>query len=791
MKKQLIHLFLFCLLLATSNLFSQNEPYADLQNKLASYASKHLQEKIYIHTDKSTYLNNELIWFKIYSLDGFYNTPINISTICYVEIINQKNEPVLQEKVSLTNGLGEGSFLLPNNLLSGNYTLRGYTNWMKNFDSKFFFSKQIKIINTQIPTVSTQSTSNTHVVSIYPESGSIISGISTKMGIKVQRENAKGLASNNWIIADKNDTIATFKTLSDGIGSFNFTPLADKHYTIKTICSDGKEITKTIEPIEQSGYHLSVLENKTNNQIDINVYNTNFENGNVYLLIHTRGILKKAFAVNRNTNIIKINNDELGEGVNTITLFDNNRKPVCERLYFNYPKNEHSLKAEVEVNNFKSREKVNFKLQGINNALNSHLNLSMSVYKIDSLQGIDETNIQNYIWLQSDLGENIEQPNKYFDSTNLNRFLEIDNLMLTNGWRKFKWDQVLLNEPPIFHYIPELAGNIIVGKIDKSAIANRNGELTAALSIPSKYTQYKASSINQDGVGIFEFRKIYNNGQVILQIDSINNKSKFILENPFSTDNNKVSNTYLQNDKINKGTLNSYFRDIQIQNYYNPSLTNQFKPILADSTAFYGKADRVYLLDNYSRFTTLEEVIREYITPVTLTKNDGKFKLAVYDEANKQFFKEKPLLLLDGVLIKDVDKFLSYDPLKIRKLEVVSRLYFDGNNKYNGIVNFTTYDGKMEGYELDPNSIVLDYKGLQANRIFDAPLYDTQTQIENRLPDFRHLLYWNPSITVNANDAKQISFFTSDLNGKYVITLQGISNIGKPIYKEIKIEVNP
>lgn len=791
MKKLLLYLNLICLLFASSNMFAQNETITDLQNKLAYYASKHLNEKIYIHTDKSTYLTNELCWFKIYSMEGFYNTPLDISSVCYIEILNQLNEPVLQEKISMSNGMGDGSVLIPNNLQSGHYTIRAYTNWMKNFDPAYFFSKQLNIINTQIPTTKIKSTSNTNSISIFPESGNLMYGINTKVGIKVKQDNGKNLVSNGWIIADKNDTIASIKTGIDGIGSFNFTPTIGHQYFIKTITNEGNDIVKEIPTIQENGYHLTVKEDKINNQIHIEVYNNLIENEKIFLLIHSRAILKKVFTLNHNKSNIIIKKEELGEGVNTITLFDNSRKPVSERLYFNYPTNKNLLQASTEVASFKSREKVNLKLQGINNSPNSRLNLSLSVYKIDSLQGVDETNIQNYIWLQSDLTEKIEHPYKYFDTTNLNRFSEIDDLMLTNGWSKFKWDEVLLNKTPLFNYIPELGGNIITGKLNKPLESNKNNELIAAISIPSKYTQYKGTNINQHGVGIFEFRKIYNDGQIILQVDSTNNKSKFILENPFYTNNNEVKSNISLNGKINEIELNNYFRNIQTQQYYNPNLVNQFKPILTDSNAFYGKADRVYLLDNYSRFATLEEVIREYVTPVSLNKTDGKFNLAVYDEENKQFFKDKPLLLLDGVMIKDVDKFLSYDPLKIRKLEVVSRLYFEGNNKYKGIINFTTYEGKMEGYELDPSSIVLDYKGLQASRIFAAPLYDTEAQIENRLPDFRHLLYWNPSITINSNDTQQISLFTSDLKGKYLIAVQGISNNGVPVYKEIKIEVRP
>ncbi len=786
MKKQIIYLFIVCLLFASSKINAQDLQNIELQNRLASYASKHLSEKVYVHTDKSTYLNNEICWFKIYSLDGFFNTPLTISTICYLEILDDQNQPVIQEKINMTNGMSNGSIAIPNNLPTGNYTIRAYTNWMKNFDAQYFFSKPIKLINTQIPIKNNEPTNNSNTLSIFPESGSLISGITNKLGVKWTKENGKGLSSSGWLIADSKDTLTSFVTSDDGIGSLIFTPKLGQQYTIKTKSSNGVEATKAITGIQEKGFHLSVTEDKIKAQVHIEVFNNTNENENDYLLIHNRGVLKKAFTLNKSISNLVINDADLGNGINTITLFDHNKKPVSERLVFKYASNTNLIQAYTEVNQLSAREKVNLKLQGINNELNDQLNLSMSVYKLDSLQGIDETNIQNYVWLQSDMTEKVEQSLKYFDTTRLSRFIEMDNLMLTNGWRKFNWEQVLSNEAPLFHYLPEIAGNIIIGKLDKGI--NKNNEITASISYPSKYTQYKGSSINQNGVGLFEFKKIYNDGQIILQVDSPYHKSKLLLESPFYSDRN-LKNTSLLNEKINKLDLNNNYRDIQVQNYYNQKLTNQFSPIIADSTAFYGKADRVYLLDNYSRFATLEEVIREYVTPISLTKSDGKFKLSVYDEATKQFFKEKPLLLLDDVVINDINKFLTYDPLKIRKLEVVSRLYFDGNNKYNGIINFTTYDGKMDSYELDPNAILLDYKGLQANRIFAAPVYDTQNQIENRLPDFRHLLYWNPTISIKENEAKQISFFTSDSKGNFLISIQGISNKGIPVYQEIKMNV--
>lgn len=94
------------------------------------------------------------------------------------------------------------------------------------------------------------------------------------------------------------------------------------------------------------------------------------------------------------------------------------------------------------------------------------------------------------------------------------------------------------------------------------------------------------------------------------------------------------------------------------------------------------------------------------------------------------------------------------------------------------------YNGKMEGYELDPRATLIDYKGLQLQREFMAPVYENQNQIDSRIPDFRHLLHWSANINTTSKGKINTSFYTSDVPGKYAIILQGISKQGQPIYKQ-------
>ncbi len=199
-----------------------------------------------------------------------------------------------------------------------------------------------------------------------------------------------------------------------------------------------------------------------------------------------------------------------------------------------------------------------------------------------------------------------------------------------------------------------------------------------------------------------------------------------------------------------------------------------------DTIPFYGKPDVSYLLDDYTRFTTMEEVLREYVQPVTLPIRNGKYEMRVLN-TNKEhvFFEAPPLVLLNGVPVYDFNRIINYDPLNVKRLDIVTRPWYYGNMAFSGILNFVGYDNHMQGFELDPHSTVIDYEGLQSQREFYSPVYDTPEQADSRLPDFRKLLYWSPDIQTNIKGEKDIHFYSSDLSGKFVVVLQGISKDGK------------
>src|ERR1700747_675891 len=98
------------LLLSTYCIAQSVNPIQSSFDKHGRYA---LQEKIFMHTDKSAYLTGEILWFKLYVVDGTLHKPLNLSKVAYVDVLDNNSVPVMQTKLELKNGSGSGSVYIP------------------------------------------------------------------------------------------------------------------------------------------------------------------------------------------------------------------------------------------------------------------------------------------------------------------------------------------------------------------------------------------------------------------------------------------------------------------------------------------------------------------------------------------------------------------------------------------------------------------------------------------------------------------------------------------------------
>ncbi|HEY0769833.1 MAG TPA: Ig-like domain-containing protein, partial [Sphingobacteriaceae bacterium] len=116
-------------------------------SQLQQYQVDRPYEKIHLHLDKPYYAIGDNIWFKAYVVQAEKNQPSYLSKILYVELINEKDSIKQTLKLPVFVGLAWGEFSLKDSLKEGNYRIRAYTNWMRNFGEDYFFDKTITIGN--------------------------------------------------------------------------------------------------------------------------------------------------------------------------------------------------------------------------------------------------------------------------------------------------------------------------------------------------------------------------------------------------------------------------------------------------------------------------------------------------------------------------------------------------------------------------------------------------------------------------------------------------------------------
>lgn len=745
------------------------------------YCSSNNPEKLYVHTDKNFYLAGELLWFKIYNVDGATCQPVDLSKIAYIEILDKENKPVMQAKIALSKGKGNGSFYLPVSINSGNYKVRAYTNWMKNFPAAYYFEKPVTIVNT-LKTLTTPDadTNNRYHVAFFPEGGNLVKTVTSKVAFQVTDRFGKGVDCKGVVLSANNDTLLNFQSLKFGMGHFLFTPASTQPARALITLPDGNTITQQLPAAYEEGYVMQLAEEASGN-IRITVTGRSIPAQQIYLFVHSRQVMQvaeKQVLVNGNASFL-IDKTKLADGVSNITLFNEQQQPVCERLYFRKPQQVLTVAATSNAAKYGNRKRVALSVntQHADTRAAAAANLSLAVYRLDSLQTVDANSLLSYLWLTAELTGNIESPAYYFSGSGDEIKEATDNLLLVHGWRRFNWDQVLKDNRLPFEYVPEFDGHIISCQVKPNTDHSTVAGMEAWLSIPGIQLQFYNAKIRKDGKVYFDVRDYYGQNEIIVQTDAPDSNYRVDILNPFSEKYSDFRLPAFSLPPVSQHTLNEQSIGMQVLNTYESGKLSRFAVPAIDTFPFYGKPYKVYKLDDYTRFTTMEEVLREYVPEVAVRRYGGQLHLKVFDFDVRDFYNTDPLILLDGVKI-DNKILLNYDPLKVNKLEVVTNRYIKGDFIYPGIVNFTTYHGDMQDLKLDSKAVILDYEGLQLKREFYSPVYKTEQQASTRIPDFRNLLYWSPDVETDNSGQATVEFYTSDLKGKYVAVLQGMDDSG-------------
>jgi hypothetical protein len=778
-------------LLASAPSHAQTSQPADsLSQLLRHYSRQALTEQLFLHLDRPAYVAGETLWLKAYAVDGTYHRPLPMSKVAYVEVLDASQRPVLQAKIALVNAMGQGSLELPAELATGRYVVRAYTNWMKNAGPDFYFQCPITVVNTlsQSPTTPpTPQAGRAHDVQFFPEGGQLVRGLPGRVAFKITDRRGSSVAATGTVADASGATVATFQTLKYGLGSFQFTPAAaGTGYTATVRLPGGATITSKLPAVAEQGYTL-LLSDKSPTQLTLSIQaQGSRSNEPLYLLAHTgQQVTATAEATLQGGRAaFQVDKQRLRPGITHFTVFSG-RQPVGERLYFRRPTHTLVVKGSASAAAYGPRSQVRLQVGAAQSA-----ELSLAVYQLDSLSATAPADISNYLLLSADLKGFIEDAGYYFRDSSAVAQQAADNLMLTQGWRRFRWEDVVAGRAPAPTYPPEVNGYLLQGRVSQPGRAPAAG-VPAYLSLPGRAFWFGSTVSHPDGLVQFELPNIYGLRKLVFQTNSVRDSTYHVeLLSSFTAGGGAAAPGLPPLSSRLAVALTERHLQVQAQRAF-PAPAPRYQPVTTDTVAFYGRADERYRLDDYTRFPSLEEVMREYVPGVLVRKRKDGYHFMVIDRPRHINLKENPLTLLDGLPIFDVNQLMVFDPLKIKTLDVVANRYFMGQQVYDGLVSYRTYKGDLGGYPLSSHALIEEFETMQIPREFYAPRYDSPAQQHSRIPDLRNLLYWNPSVNLQANKQQTLEFSTSDQAGRYLVVTQGLTPDGQLGSTSFSFEVKP
>jgi hypothetical protein len=776
MKKPFFRLILFCSFLAVfilqafgPSLFPDDKSQQIL-DKADIFNAKFPQEKIYLHTDRSSYWTNDDIWFKAYLKDS----PIPECNF-YVELLNGAGTIVQKKLFWAQNGLAYGDLHASDTLSSGLYQLRAYTSWMRNFEDCWFFRKDLVILNPRDKKTSaeiSQLSANEIDFQFFPEGGTFIAGIDNKVAFKATDNQGKGLDVEGKVLDESGHEVARFKSQFRGIGNFVFRPEKGVKYTAEIVLSDNIKKKVKLPIAEEFGIGDSV-------KLPVHVLARSLDsnpNDNFLLVAQANGVVsfKSELKLTNGTCNLVVKKDSLPQGIVQLTLFDENLVPQCERLVFINHHDYLDVTIQPDQKSYQPRGNVQLQIKAVpKSGIPVPVNLSLSVYNKESQLETEKYpgNILTYFLLNSELKGLIEDPSFYFKDDSQSTRIALDNLMLTHGYRHFEWEAISKDQFPKIDF-PAEASVQVRGRV--TSIMPGKPLPNCQLTMMLVQTQYGIYSQTSDSMGQFVFPNLYFYNDIYFTIQAVNQKGKrntsieLDQRSSVSPPANFLPVAYQYKQENAESTVQSLMEENSemIKRKWNLSdtiLLNNVNVVAYKKKKGDGN-NRMYTDPDYVYDATKHDQV--YSNILESLENDAYMMRYI----NAQYY-------LDGVPV-DPDFIASLPASVIDKVEVVK---IGGFMKGGGPgVFFYLKRGERQKFETK-DAVGMksgEVMGYSISRKFYSPKYDA-LQPDDTKKDFRSTLYWNPVVQTDSTGVANVSFYNSDQTGDVDIVVEGVTADGK------------
>lgn len=720
------------------------------------------EELTYLQTDKSIYETGEDLWFKSYVFDRSNLTLSGRSRTLFVEMLDDKDSIVWQEKYPIQSGISDGHVYLDKNLRPGDYRIHAYTKCSFTADTlRPYHPKLIRIVKNITDKGHAKDSETERKVfslSFFPEGGSLIDGVAAKVAFK--GTDKKGMPADvKGELREDGKRIARLESLHDGMGMFMLLPHKGSRYT--AVLDDGTEYG--FPNVESSGLSLH-LRKQTDEYMEFLLsQRKDAAPQRIHLEGKMRGV-KYCMAEGTLHEILKVRipvRDFPLQGIAEFTLYNENGLPVAERLVYLNPKRKLNIEIRTDKERYTTREKGKVSVhvsdeQG--NPVMAHLGLS--IFDASYINEAVPENMLSYCMLSSEIRGNIHNPAYYFNDGNKDRLRSLDLLLLTQGWRRYVWENFDDTKELAIFLSDEILGRQTIGKKRKR---NEAGNVQQLLQVsgPDADTQF----VMTDSMGNFavptEQMLALRGGYVYLK--PMLNKDEYKPEVSFKADFPIVDSL--------RSHLRCYtaFQDMNLVKSveeFDNSVISRDSSILLSEVTVTGTRGRVFRDKMMGRLDSLAQMEVGAAWVCGCPSGGGKSYLNDYNG-----YSHHPI-------------GCPCSPPKTRKPPVIGETYVlikyepvgeNGDWILTDLKMITWTGEEFTEEELLRMNNLYRVKGYYGKREFYKP---EEADMLLPMPDARNVLMWKPDVITDKNGCAEVEFFCSDINTNFIGIIEGTDGTG-------------
>lgn len=329
------------------------------------------------------------------------------------------------------------------------------------------------------------------------------------------------------------------------------------------------------------------------------------------------------------------------------------------------------------------------------------------------------------------------------------------------------------------------------GIIRSGIVTDRKTNLPAAnatvyLTIPDSIPVFKYYVTGNDGRFYFLIDKQFGTFQTVIQCYAKDptQRLKLKLDDLFAPIGQLPElSDFAISPEIQKTIANSIdavtFQKVFAQ---EKLLSQPVRKMKTNDYAYYGKPTHVVDPQQFIELPNFSEISRELLPGVKFRNYNNQPSMVVLNNPAHNYFQEPPLLVMDGIPIRDLNVIRNMGSADIDRVEICQNERFYGDLRFPGVV--AIYTGKSD-YSTIPETdqlIKLNMDGIQ----IPVQLNETKAP-EASIPDLRQTLLWEPSVAPKA--ILPVTFSTSGINGTFRIYVTGQKKDGTIFSTEQQFEV--